>query len=211
MYLVINEWYFPGGLGGQLRTLMPPQGWGLGAVGVVGAIKIVEGSIEDKSQETKIHEHSFLFGDLSESIEPSWTSNGYLFLAPIAWAWAWIKCPFYMPTQSPTFFNIICSTKGNLSLFCFIYVMLFSAKPACFEMHFCTSNWISSLTKPQWPYSHKHGIHAIFYPTLIILDNWWQFYEYHTEAKLHRAPSGNIWHFNEEWQFPIAAFQIPWF
>ena len=26
---------------------MPPQGWGLGAVGVVGAIKIVEGSIEE--------------------------------------------------------------------------------------------------------------------------------------------------------------------
>ena len=63
---------------------MPPQGWGLGAVGVVGAIKIVEGSIEDKPQETKIHEHSFLFGDLSESIDPGWTSNGYLFLAPIA-------------------------------------------------------------------------------------------------------------------------------
>ena len=59
---------------------MPPQGWGLGAVDVVGAIKIVGGSMKEESQETKIHEHSFLFGDLSESIEPSWSSNGDLFL-----------------------------------------------------------------------------------------------------------------------------------
>ena len=73
---------FPRGVGRSTEDADATAGVGTGGWGVVGAIKIVEGSIEDKLQETKIHEHSFLFGDLSESIELSWASNGDLFLAP---------------------------------------------------------------------------------------------------------------------------------
>ena len=75
---------FPRGVGRSTEDADATAGVGTGDWGVVGAIKIVEGSIEDKPQETKIHEHSFLFGDLSESVDPGWTSNGDLFLAPIA-------------------------------------------------------------------------------------------------------------------------------
>ena len=75
---------FSRGVGRSTEDADATAGVGTGGWGVVGAIKIVEGSIEDKPQETKIHEHSFLLSDLSEPIEPRWTSNGDLFLAPIA-------------------------------------------------------------------------------------------------------------------------------